>query len=76
MTKRVDLRKPVFTIARGTVSGSGKTRWGVAVYEFENLSTGTTILRIDEFDFYIDPSVKVEILGKTLDYEEGRFQLI
>jgi len=74
LAKKTPLRNPVFTIARGKIAG-GSVTWGVAAYARDNLKDAT-IVNIDGFDFYIDPSVEDDLKGKVLDYRNGRFSLV
>lgn len=48
--------------------------WGVAAYERKTLGDAA-IVNIDGFDFYIDPSVEVDLLDKIIDYKGGKFDL-
>jgi hypothetical protein len=72
LANETPLQEAIFTVVRAKAEGD--ILWGVAAYERKTLGDAA-IVNIDGFDFYIDPSVEVDLLDKILDYKGGKFDL-
>ncbi len=45
------------------------------VLPFFNLSDSSNVVRIEEFEFHLEPSLQSELVGKCLHFEHGDFIL-
>ena len=66
----------VFAVVLGKDVATGVTKFGIGVYERSSLPEHAQIVTVDGLQFYIDPSIGSQLIGKTVDHDAGRFSLI
>lgn len=75
--KKSELVDPVAAILWASDLGGVNSGWTVGFYERAQIRMATEwIVVCDNIEFFIDPSDRPKIDGKTLDYVDEKFRII